>query len=112
MSVHARNGKWQVKWRQGERQRSRTFPSRRDAQQFDRRLRESREAGEEMVWVSVHPETARMIAELVQHQRANPSRVAVALDHTATPESVIWEAVTELYLAKHPAPTFDNEDES
>lgn len=36
MSVHAKEGRWVVRWRQEDRQRSRAFPTRREAAEFDR----------------------------------------------------------------------------
>ena len=45
MSVHKRNGRWQVKWREAERQRSRTFTRKGDADTFDREVARRRELG-------------------------------------------------------------------
>jgi integrase len=45
VSVHKRNGRWQVKWREGENQRSRTFDRKGDADTFDRELRRRAQLG-------------------------------------------------------------------
>ena len=45
MSVHKRNGRWHCKWREGERQRSRSFDRKGDADTFDRELRRRAQLG-------------------------------------------------------------------
>ena len=45
MSVHKRNGKWQVKWREGDSQRSRTFDRKGDADRFDLEVRRRLQLG-------------------------------------------------------------------
>jgi hypothetical protein len=49
MSVHKRNGKWQVKWREGDRPRSRTFTLKGDAATFGRELERRRQLGPALV---------------------------------------------------------------
>jgi integrase len=49
MSVHKRNGRWQVKWREAGRQRSRTFTRKGDADTFDREVARRRELGPHLV---------------------------------------------------------------
>ena len=49
MSVHKRNGKWQVKWREGDNQRSRTFDRKGDADTFDREIRRRQQLGPALV---------------------------------------------------------------
>lgn len=49
MSVHKRNGRWQVKWRENGRQRSRTFGRKGDADTFDREVARRRELGPHLV---------------------------------------------------------------
>jgi integrase len=45
MSVHKRNQRWQVKWREGEAQRSRTFDRKGDADAFDLEVRRAAQLG-------------------------------------------------------------------
>jgi integrase len=45
MSIHARGGKWQVKWRENGRQRSRTFLRKGDADDFDIAVKRSLQLG-------------------------------------------------------------------
>src|SRR5215212_4481327 len=45
MSVHKRGGHWQVKWRGGSNQRSRTFDRKGDADTFDREMRRRSQLG-------------------------------------------------------------------
>jgi integrase len=50
MSVHKRNGKWQVKWQEpGGRQRSRTFDRKGDADRFDAEVRRRKQLGPHLV---------------------------------------------------------------
>jgi integrase len=49
MSVHKRNGRWQVKWREGDRQRSRTFDRKGDADTFDREVSRARQLGPKLL---------------------------------------------------------------
>jgi integrase len=49
MSVHKRRGRWQVKWREGDRQRSRTFALKGDADTFERELRRRAALGPALV---------------------------------------------------------------
>lgn len=45
MSIHKRGNKWQVKWRQGDRQRSRTFLRKGDAITFETDIRRRKQLG-------------------------------------------------------------------
>src|SRR5215218_3363438 len=49
MSVHKRGARWQVKWRVGGRQRSRTFDLKGDADTFERELRRRAQLGPALV---------------------------------------------------------------
>jgi integrase len=49
MSVHKRGKKWQVKWREGERQRSRTFDRKGDADTFDREVSRAKQLGPKLL---------------------------------------------------------------
>lgn len=49
MSVHKRNGGWQVKWRENGRQRSRQFTRKGDADTFDREIRRRLQLGPHLV---------------------------------------------------------------
>lgn len=49
MSVHKQNGKWRVKWREGGRQRSRTFDRKGDASLFDAEIRRRQQLGPALV---------------------------------------------------------------
>jgi hypothetical protein len=49
MSINKRSGKWQVKWREGEHQRSRTFDLKGDADTFERELRRRAQLGPALV---------------------------------------------------------------
>jgi hypothetical protein len=45
MSVHARNGAWDVRWRSAGRQRSKTFAVLADAERFDAKIRRRKQNG-------------------------------------------------------------------
>ncbi len=50
MSVHrAKGGKWEVRWREGRRQRARTFDRRTDAARYDVEVRRRRQLGEQVL---------------------------------------------------------------
>jgi len=57
MSVHKRNGRWQVKWREGDRQRSRTFDRKGDADTFDREVSRAKQLGPKLVRELTAPQT-------------------------------------------------------
>lgn len=74
MSVHRKETRWVVRWRQEDRQRSRSFPTKRDAVDFDRamraderRNRDSELAGDLLARARVladdHPDPLRRLAE-------------------------------------------------
>jgi integrase len=49
VSVHRRNGKYQVKWRDGDGQHSRTFRLKRDADAFDREVNRAKQLGPKLL---------------------------------------------------------------
>ena len=50
MSIHrSRTGKWEVRWREGRRQKARSFDRRRDAERYDVEVRRRRQLGEEIL---------------------------------------------------------------
>ena len=57
MSVHKRGKKWQVKWREGERQRSRTFDRKGDADTFDREVNRAKQLGPRLLRELTAPTT-------------------------------------------------------
>lgn len=60
MSVHRRNGKWQVEWREGENQRSRTFTLHGDAKAFDREVGRAKQLGPKLLRDLTAPTTTTL----------------------------------------------------
>jgi integrase len=56
MSVQRRDKSWRVRWREGDRWRSRTFDRKADALLFDAELRRKRRLGE-LAWLDAGAET-------------------------------------------------------
>jgi integrase len=60
MSVHKRNGKWQVKWREGDQQRSRTFDRKGDADTWDREVSRAKQLGPKLLRELTAPSTVTL----------------------------------------------------
>jgi integrase len=90
MSVHKRNGRWQVKWREGERQRSRTFDLKGDADMFDRELGRRKALGPALVGELTRPTFT--LADFVQ----GGFRMHSATLAAATREQYAWALNTHL----------------
>src|SRR4051812_16425903 len=77
MSVHKRNGKWQVKWREAnDAQRSRTFDRKGDADTFDREVSRAKQLGSKLLHELTAPNAITLREFVKAGFRAHASTLA------------------------------------